>query len=219
MQAAAKKRTEYFVIEAAVDTEGVVKAELPIELMMILQREMQFGFNIVEDIDGGEESGEGEETRMEEEQNRHLFGYLLAWMLVFDLFQDAVGQKFSILFFVEVDLAFVQSIKVKSNYIEQLRNHDMVVGHLIPCLLSLLRLDQGSLLKVFKLDVWGVDEFYIDCQYSSPFIFMSIYFFLQYTNLEVHTASQSWLHIYITGPCSRFRHSSIHGYWIAKTDN
>lgn len=89
LQAAAKKRTEYFVIEAAVDTEGVVKAELPIELMMILQREMQFGFGLDEDIDGG---GEGEETRMEEDQNGQLFGYLLAWMLVFDLFQDAVGQ-------------------------------------------------------------------------------------------------------------------------------
>ena len=60
---------------------------------MILQREMQFGFNIdEEDIGRGEEGGEGEETRMEEEDhNRHLFGYLLAWMLVFDLFQDAVG--------------------------------------------------------------------------------------------------------------------------------
>ena len=100
LQAAAKKRTEYFVIEAAVDTEGVVKAELPIELMMILQREMQFGFNIDEDIGDGEEGGEGEETRMEEEyQTRHLFGYLLAWMLVFDLFQDAVGQTLFVLFF------------------------------------------------------------------------------------------------------------------------
>jgi hypothetical protein len=75
-----------------VDTEGVVKAEIPIELMMILQREMRFGFNIDEEIGGGESVGEGEEFRMEEEvQNRHLFGYLLAWMLVFDLFQDAVG--------------------------------------------------------------------------------------------------------------------------------
>ena len=106
LQAAAKKRTEYFVVEAAVDTEGVVKAELPIELMIILQREMQLGFNVDEDIGGGEEGGEGEETRMEEEdQNRHLFGYLLAWMLVFDLFQDAVGH--SLLFFsVKADLAF-----------------------------------------------------------------------------------------------------------------
>jgi E3 ubiquitin-protein ligase listerin len=98
LQAAAKKRTEYFVIEAAVDTEGVVKAELPIELMMILQREMQFGFGFDEDIDGGEKGGEGEETGMEEDQNGHLFGYLLAWMLVFDLFQDAVGLSLFIYF-------------------------------------------------------------------------------------------------------------------------
>ena len=74
------------------DTEGVVQAELPIELMTILQREMQFGFGLDDGIGGGERGGEGEETRWEEDQNHHLFGYLLAWMLVFDLFQDAVGQ-------------------------------------------------------------------------------------------------------------------------------
>jgi hypothetical protein len=99
-QAAAKKRTEYFVIEAAVDTEGVVQAKLPIELMMILQREMQFGFGLDEGLDGGEIGGEGEETRREEDQNGHLFGYLLAWMLVFDLFQDAVRQTLFIFFFL-----------------------------------------------------------------------------------------------------------------------
>ena len=49
----------------------------------------------------------------------------------------------------------------------------MIVEYLIPCFLSLLRLDQGSSLKVFKLDAWSVDEFYIDCQYSSLFIFCS----------------------------------------------
>ena len=76
----------------------MVKAELPIELMMILQREMHFDFNTDEKIGGEENVSEGEEFRMEEEvQNRHLFGYLLAWMLVFDLFQDAVGQILLIL--------------------------------------------------------------------------------------------------------------------------
>jgi len=147
LRAAAKKRTEYFVIEAAVDTEGVVQAELPIELMAIAQRDMQFGFGFGLDEgtvggDGGERDSEGGETTREE-QNHFVFGYLLAWMLIFDLFRDV-------------------SFKVKSNYIEQLRNHDVVVGYLIPCFLSLLRLDQGSLSKVFKLDVWGVDDFYTD---------------------------------------------------------
>ena len=160
LQAAAKKRTEYFVIEAAVDTEGVVQAELPVELMEILQRDMQFGIGF--GLDGG--GGEGEETVREEDKD--VFGYLLAWMLVFDLFQDAVGPFFTS-FFLSKLTWLLQSFKVKSNYIEQLRNDGVVVGHLIPCFLSLLRLDQGSLLKVFKLDIWSVDEFYIDCQYYS----------------------------------------------------
>jgi len=70
---------------------------------------MQFGFGF--GLDEGEGGGEGEETMREEEQNHHLFGFLLAWMLIFDLFQDAL-------------------FKVKSNYIEQLRNQDVVVEHL-----------------------------------------------------------------------------------------
>ena len=100
LQAAAKKRTEYFVIEAAVDTEGVIQAELPIELMAIVQS-MQFGFGFGLEEEGiGGETGEGEETAKEEDQNRHVFGYLLAWMLVFDLFQDAVSQLVPIWFFL-----------------------------------------------------------------------------------------------------------------------
>jgi len=85
----------------------------------------------------------------------------------------------------------MQSFKVKSNYIDQLRNHDVVVGHLIPCFLSLLRLDQGSALEVFKLDVWGVDEFYIDCEYFPSVFSPYQYILLQYTNLEIHTPSLS----------------------------
>jgi hypothetical protein len=40
LQEAAKKRTEYFVIEAGVDTEATVKADLPLELLEILQRNL-----------------------------------------------------------------------------------------------------------------------------------------------------------------------------------
>jgi hypothetical protein len=38
LKEAAKKRTEHFVIEAGVDAEATVKAELPLELMDILRR-------------------------------------------------------------------------------------------------------------------------------------------------------------------------------------
>ncbi|KAF8156982.1 hypothetical protein B0H34DRAFT_711453 [Crassisporium funariophilum] len=157
LRAAAKKRTEYYVIEAAVDTENTVKAVLPQELMEILQRELHFGYGYAvggadgaglaggdqERQDGEGEGGDGYGAGAEEEEDQNVFGYLLGWMLLFDLFQDA-------------------SFKVKSNYIEQLRNEDVVVGHFIPCFLGLLRLDKGGLLKAFKLDVWAVNVFYVD---------------------------------------------------------
>jgi len=36
------------------------------------------------------------------------------------------------------------------------------MDHFIPCFLGLLKLDQGSLAKAFKLDIWAVDAFYVD---------------------------------------------------------
>jgi hypothetical protein len=80
LKVAARRRTEHFVIEAGVDTEAVVQATLPLELLEILQRDINFTYDVEtdEDLSGGD-------------QSQNLFGYLLAWMLVFDLFQDAVS--------------------------------------------------------------------------------------------------------------------------------
>ena len=78
LKAAAKKRTEHFVIEAGVDTEAVVHATIPNELLDIILREMHFGYN----LDAADNS---------QDQDQNMFGYLLGWMLVFDLFQDAVS--------------------------------------------------------------------------------------------------------------------------------
>ena len=43
LQEAAKKRTESIVVEAAVDTTGGVKAELPVELVDLLLRNVYDG--------------------------------------------------------------------------------------------------------------------------------------------------------------------------------
>lgn len=40
LQSAAKKRTEYFVIEAGVDAEAIVKADLPQQILDIIQRDL-----------------------------------------------------------------------------------------------------------------------------------------------------------------------------------
>ncbi|KAG6916946.1 hypothetical protein DXG01_004633 [Tephrocybe rancida] len=97
---AAKKRTEFLVIEAGVDSDGTVDMLLSEDLLNILQRN----------------------TGIEDESS---------------------------------------SLKVRSSYIEQLRNLDVIVAYFIPTILSLLRLDEGPQ-KAFKLDIWAVDEFHVE---------------------------------------------------------
>ena len=57
-----------------------------------------------------------------------------------------------------------QSFKVKSMYIEQLRNLDLVALRLLPSIIHLLRLDEG-LNRAVKVETWAVDEFYIPCEF------------------------------------------------------
>ncbi|TRM62271.1 hypothetical protein BD626DRAFT_558116 [Schizophyllum amplum] len=121
LQGAAAKRTEHLVIESAVDTEDAFKAELPSELVDLLSRVID-----AEDVEQDEQS---------------VFGYLLAWMLAFDLFQGA-------------------SLKVRMGYIEQLRSLGVVDTYLMPNIIHMLQLDQG-LARAFKLDMWAVDEFFV----------------------------------------------------------
>ncbi|KAF9447824.1 hypothetical protein P691DRAFT_670660 [Macrolepiota fuliginosa MF-IS2] len=124
LRTAAQRRTEYLVIEAGVDTESTVEATLPLELLDIVQRHV----NLINIED--------------EDEQQNLFGLLLGWMLVFDLFQDA-------------------SFKVKSTYVEQMRNSNLIAASFIPLFLAILHLEGGQT-KVLKLDVWAVNEFYVD---------------------------------------------------------
>lgn len=64
------------MIEAGVDVEGTVEPELPAELLAMLQ---QSPFTREPDINGKSAL-----------QNQEASGYLLAWMVAFDLFTDAV---------------------------------------------------------------------------------------------------------------------------------
>lgn len=69
LQLAAFKRTEHLVVEAGVDAENILIFELPKELLVILQTVVS-----LDDIEGQDP-----------------LTYLLAWLLLFDLFSDAVG--------------------------------------------------------------------------------------------------------------------------------
>lgn len=58
---------------------------------------------------------------------------------------------------------------MKSGYIDQLRELDLVGSKLLPAVFGLLNL-YGGMAKAFKLDIWDVDEFYLDCKASAPSI-------------------------------------------------
>ncbi|KAG8876133.1 hypothetical protein FRB98_007445 [Tulasnella sp. 332] len=64
--------------------------------------------------------------------------FLLSWLVLFDLFVDA-------------------SVKVKINYLEQLRNLEVLETTFFPNILHLL--DVTGVGKPFNLDVWEVEEF------------------------------------------------------------
>ncbi|KAF8828303.1 hypothetical protein HHX47_DHR4000608 [Lentinula edodes] len=133
---AAKKRTEHFVLEAGVDTEGKVKAQLPEELLVLLQQSVDLDIDVEKaDIDGDRE--------------HEIFVYLLSWMLFFDSFVDT-------------------SMKVRMSYIEQLRSSSIIETHFIPSVLSLLNLGRG-IVKAYKLDIWAVDEFYVQFYETGSF--------------------------------------------------
>jgi len=124
LREAANKRTEYLVVEASVESEDVVQLDLPVELVQLLHDSF-----LDEDIDEGV-------------HNHNIFGYLLTWMLVFDLFTNA-------------------SLKVKSGYMDHLRREKLVEDRFLPHIFSILRLHGGSTRPV-KLDIWEVDEYYLE---------------------------------------------------------
>lgn len=55
-------------------------------------------------------------------------------------------------------------MKVRSDYVNQLRNLDLIATRFIPSIFTLLNLYDGAK-KAFKLDPWAVDEYYIECEF------------------------------------------------------
>ncbi|KAG6330843.1 hypothetical protein ID866_8246 [Astraeus odoratus] len=129
LQRAAHKLTEHFVIEAGVDTEGVINPELPGELVAILQQTLSTG-----DAPSSQDAPTSADLEVS--------GYLLAWMVTFDLFAGA-------------------SLKVRAGYFNHMRNLEIISQYFIPNIFGILGLLTGGR-KTFKLGMWAVDEFYLD---------------------------------------------------------
>lgn len=93
---AAHKRTEYLVLEASLDTEQEsVLLDLPDELVLLLQNTL------------------ADEDVLDERHNNVLFGYLLTWMLTFDLFTNAVSHVFLLFTVMIADSVSVPQSQVR----------------------------------------------------------------------------------------------------------
>ncbi|EJD05481.1 uncharacterized protein FOMMEDRAFT_103536 [Fomitiporia mediterranea MF3/22] len=117
---AARKRTEYLVVEAAVETSNEMSSyEIPPELLQVLQ-------DALEPDDGSDPK---------------TFAYLLGWMIIFDLFDEA-------------------SLRVKIGYATQLRNLDLIGSNFLPFIFDLLEVYRGRG-KPFPLEQWSVEEYFV----------------------------------------------------------
>ena len=58
-------------------------------------------------------------------------------------------------------LILVQSLRVKSGYLDHLRQTDLIAGRFIPSVFGILRLYDG-LAKAMKLDIWAVNEYFLE---------------------------------------------------------
>lgn len=95
---------------------------------------------------------------------KNLLPHLLAWMVVFDLFTDAVSFDIKILLSLTfITLVPTQSAKVKNGYLDQLRGTGAVETGLLPIVFNLLRVGVAG--KPLPLDAWAVDEFLVSCAF------------------------------------------------------
>ena len=90
LREAAHKRTEHLVIEAGVDTESVVRSLLPWELVSLLQQSLD-----IVDVEEDPSSVRPKLLLVDISQPplQRTFGSLLGWMIVLDLYTNAVSTR------------------------------------------------------------------------------------------------------------------------------
>lgn len=155
--------------------------------------------------------------------------YLLAWLISFDLFTDAVSVlAFPWTAYNEVpfwQLFIPQSAKVKNGYLDALRSSSVVEKRLLPLLFMLLNI--GASGKPFTLDVWSVDDFDVSCSYfrtnlnapSSIDIWFICYSLCQCLTQSPPWHFVFWRHMFSIVPSLRYPRSFDHTTLNSKTVN
>lgn len=131
------------VVETELETVEEVEIKLPTSLVQLVEKPL---------------AHEADEDRTT--------AYLLAWMTAFSFFNSAVRLRASLTFgsgepeLTSALLARPQSPRLRTAYIEQLRDSGLVIDSLLPSLFGLLSLsDRG---RAFDLAPWSIDDFHLD---------------------------------------------------------
>ncbi|KAI0042795.1 hypothetical protein FA95DRAFT_1682318 [Auriscalpium vulgare] len=112
---------------------------------------------------------------MDELSGSKVLGALLGWMTVFDLFGNA-------------------SMKVRSGYTEHLRDLDLIGSYFIPLILNILNVS-GGMSKAFKLDIWTVNQFYLELYDSEDALSVQLFAAHLYYRALLTTSSlvRTWI--------------------------
>lgn len=94
-----------------------------------------------------------------------MFGYLLGWMTIFNLFDNAVCHIFTWSSFS--DRFACQSLRVKMSYAGQLRDMNIISSGFLPTIFELLGL-YGGKKKPLQLELWALQEYYVQRKSDSP---------------------------------------------------
>ena len=81
-----------------------------------------------------------------------------------DAYLRSLYERRTCIFFMQtyIILTLLQSLRVKSGYLDHLRQTDLITDRFIPSMFGILRLYDG-LAKAVKLDIWAVDEYFLEC--------------------------------------------------------
>lgn len=144
---AAKPYTENIVLEAEVDTGAEVKPFLPAELTQLVTDHSTDVEEVIVSLFYLLRNSLSKKSAQES------LPHLLAWMIIFDLFTDAVSAIFCPKSTASsLNIPFAQSAKVKNGYLDHLRTLRLVENHLLPTVFGLLHIGVAG--KPLPLDAW-----------------------------------------------------------------
>lgn len=145
----AEKHVSDLVVEVELETETPPPIALPQELVELLTTKLS------PTVLQNSEEYSGAST------------YLLAWLVAFRFFETAVsGARHAPDEYEADSSAHLQSPRIKSAYIDQLRRASLIADSFLPSIFAILNLSDRT--RVIDVTPWAVNEFHLERESLRP---------------------------------------------------